>query len=44
MTAGDGRKVIEWDAEVVDTAAAAGWTLDANGYVAVKTIVDRAQR
>ena len=44
MTAGDGRKLIEWDAEVVDAVAAAGWAMDANGYVAVKTFVDRAQR
>ena len=44
MTAGDGRKLIEWDAEVVAAAAAAGWAMDANGYVALKTFVDRAQR
>jgi hypothetical protein len=45
MTAGDHRKRIEWDADVVARAAVdAGWALDANGYVAEKRFVDRAQR
>lgn len=45
LTAGDHRKRIEWDPEVcVSAAAKAGWAIDANGYVAEKRFVDRAQR
>lgn len=45
MTAGDHRKRIEWDAGVAARAAAdRGWSIDANGYVAEKRFVDRAQR
>ena len=44
MTAGDHRKHIEWDAKVVQAAAAQDWALDANGFVAPKRLVDRAQR
>ena len=44
MTAGDHRKHIEWDPQVVQAAAAQDWALDANGFVAAKRLVDRAQR
>jgi mannose-6-phosphate isomerase-like protein (cupin superfamily) len=44
LTAGDHRKRIEWDASVVQEAAAQDWALDANGFVGVKALVDRAQR
>jgi quercetin dioxygenase-like cupin family protein len=45
MTAGDHRKRIEWDAGVAARAAAdRGWSIDANGYVAEKRFVERAQR
>jgi hypothetical protein len=45
MTAGDHRKHIEWDPGVCTSAATqAGWAVDANGYVAEKRFVDRAQR
>ena len=45
MTAGDHRKHIEWDPGVCARAAEqAGWAVDANGYVAEKRFVDRAQR
>ena len=44
LTAGDHRKRIEWDAGVVQAAAALDWALDANGFVAPKRLVDRAQR
>jgi quercetin dioxygenase-like cupin family protein len=45
MTAGDHRKRIEWDPTVCTHAATeTGWALDANGYVAEKRFVDRAQR
>jgi hypothetical protein len=45
MTAGDHRKRIEWDADVAARAAAdRGWSIDANGYVAEKRFVERAQR
>ncbi len=43
LTAGDGRKRIQWDADVVEAAAAAGWRRDANGFVAERRFVDRAQ-
>ena len=44
MTAGDHRKHIEWDDSVLQAAAAQDWALDANGFVAAKRLVDRAQR
>ena len=44
ITAGDHRKHIEWDAALVTAAAAANLALDANGFVAPKHLVDRAQR
>lgn len=45
LTAGDHRKRIEWDPEICAAAAAqTGWAIDANGYVAEKRFVDRAQR
>lgn len=43
MTAGDHRKRIRWDDDVVRLAAAAGLALDADGCVAAKRFVDRAQ-
>ena len=44
LTAGDHRKRIEWDAAVPLAAAARDLALDANGFVASKRFVDRAQR
>ncbi|MFN0160099.1 MAG: hypothetical protein ACKVQQ_02650 [Burkholderiales bacterium] len=44
MTAGDHRKRILWDDGVVVAAAAAGLAVDADGFVAPKRFVDRAQR
>ena len=44
MTSGDHRKRIEWSDAVVQAAAAQYRALDANGYVAPKRFVDRAQR
>lgn len=44
MTQGDHRKAIEWCPTVVDHAATHGWSIDANGCVAPKQFVDRAQR
>ncbi|MBL8376346.1 MAG: hypothetical protein JNM79_00595 [Burkholderiales bacterium] len=44
MTAGDHRKRIRWDDSVVAAAAAAGLAIDADGFVAPKRFVDRAQR
>ena len=44
MTAGDHRKRIEWDEPVVAAAAASGWARDADGCVALKRFVERAQR
>ena len=44
MTAGDQRKRIEWDSGVVQAAAAQDLAIDANGYVAARRFVDRAQR
>jgi hypothetical protein len=43
MTAGDGRKHIIWASDVVLAAAQLGKALDADGYVAPKYFVDRAQ-
>ena len=44
LTAGDQRKAIEWDEAVVQAAMAQGLAIDANGHVALKCFVDRAQR
>lgn len=44
LTAGDHRKRIEWDAVVVESAARQDLAIDANGYVAPKRFVERAQR
>ena len=44
LTAGDQRKHIEWDDTVVQAAQAMGLAIDANGHVAPKRFVDRAQR
>ena len=44
MTPGDARKKITWTPEVVDAAAQAGYSIDANGYVALKRFTDRSQR
>ncbi|MBL8382786.1 MAG: hypothetical protein JNM90_06925 [Burkholderiales bacterium] len=44
MTAGDHRKRVRWDDGVVAAAAAAGLAIDADGFVAPKRFVDRAQR
>lgn len=44
MTAGDQRKRIAWDESVMKAAAEAGLARDANGYVAPKALVDRAQQ
>ncbi len=44
LTAGDGRKAIEWDEAVLHAAARQDLALDANGHVAAKRFVDRAQR
>jgi quercetin dioxygenase-like cupin family protein len=44
MTPGDGRKPIEWSPSVLQAAADAGYSHDANGYVALKKFVDRSQR
>ena len=44
LTSGDQRKRIEWDPAVVQAAAAHDLALDANGFVAPKRFVDRAQR
>lgn len=43
MTAGDARKRVTWDASVIEQAAAADWARDANGFVARRGIVERAQ-
>lgn len=44
MTPGDGHKTITWAPDVVAAAAAAGYAIDANGYVALKRFTDRSQR
>jgi len=44
MTPGDSRKRITWAPEVVEAAAQAGYAIDANGYIALKILTDRAQR
>ncbi len=44
MTAGDHRKRITWAPAVLQAAAQAGLAHDANGYVAPKAFVDRAQQ
>ena len=43
LTAGDQRKRIEWDAPVLRAAHALDRALDADGFVAPKRFVDRAQ-
>jgi hypothetical protein len=43
MTAGDHRKRIEWDAATGAAAHGAGWALDADGFVAPRRFVERAQ-
>lgn len=42
ITSGDGRVVIEWDRSIEDEAAAAGWGLDPNGYVAPAALLPYA--
>ena len=44
MTPGDDRKRITWAPNVIERAAAAGYTHDANGYVGLKRFIDRSQR
>jgi quercetin dioxygenase-like cupin family protein len=44
MTPGDERKRITWAPDVIERAAAAGYTHDANGYVGLKRFIDRSQR
>jgi quercetin dioxygenase-like cupin family protein len=44
MTPGDERKRIVWAPDVIERAAAAGYTHDANGYVGPKRFIDRSQR
>jgi mannose-6-phosphate isomerase-like protein (cupin superfamily) len=44
MTPGDERKPITWAPDVLQRAAQAGYTLDANGYVGPKRFIDRSQR
>jgi hypothetical protein len=44
LTSGDHRKRIEWDPAVVESAARHDLAIDANGHVAPKRFVDRAQR
>ena len=44
MTPGDGRKPIIWAPDVLEAAGDAGYSHDANGYVALKKFVDRSQR
>ncbi len=44
MTPGDGRKTVDWAPAVVSAAAAAGYTIDTNGYLALKRFTDRSQR
>ena len=44
LTSGDEKKVVTWDAAIVDQAARLGWALDANACTAPKRFVDRAQR
>ena len=42
ITSGDARAVIEWDRAVEEEAAAAGWGLDPNGYVAPAALLPYA--
>lgn len=44
MTQGDHHKAIAWCPSVLERAHAHGWSVDANGCVAPKTFVERAQR
>ena len=43
MTPGDGRKLVQWAPAVNQAAARSGIAIDANGYLAPKRFVDRAQ-
>ena len=43
MTAGDGRKKIEWSDAVIQAAAQAGRSMDADGYVGPTYFISRAQ-
>jgi hypothetical protein len=44
LSSGDHRKRIEWSPEVVQAAAGRGLARDANGYIAPRRFVERAQR
>lgn len=44
ITAGDHRKLIDWDPVVIAAAHESGWALDADGCVAERRHVERAQR
>jgi mannose-6-phosphate isomerase-like protein (cupin superfamily) len=44
MSAGDGRKMIEWPASTLQAAGDRDVGVDANGYVAPRRFTDRAQR
>jgi mannose-6-phosphate isomerase-like protein (cupin superfamily) len=44
LTTGDARKRIEWDPTVVQAAAAHNLAVDASGFVAPKSFIDRSQR
>ena len=44
ITTGDQRKRITWPDETLHAAARSGRAMDANGYVAPKSFVDRSQR
>jgi quercetin dioxygenase-like cupin family protein len=44
MTPGDERKRVTWAPDVIERAANAGYTHDANGYVGLKRFIDRSQR
>lgn len=44
LTAGDEKKTIDWDPEVVQQARRCGWGMDANACTAPQYFVDRAQR
>lgn len=44
LTSGDHRKRIEWSAEVLEAALARGLARDANGCIAPRQLVERAQR
>jgi hypothetical protein len=44
LTAGDEKKTIDWDPEVVQQARRCGWGMDANACTAPQYFIDRAQR